>query len=794
MAANVFPNYGVVRLGDVPQTIKKRSILTQEIEDVQALVESFAAAFVDAAKQSYPLLISVKGDYGTGKTHLMLHAIATLQERTRQATVARLVAPEAGPSGWLGIEPGPTTAIPFKELVLAVFQEAALSVARDSRLTQKEAQQVAADPWSVRQLIEDGELNASVVDHDFRERMKRICEPEMSSDVQHALAALTDQTLAEHAQAWLSGKELGEAERDALQIAKAKAEAQEVLAIFVAAAALHNWARRPFALIVDEWEHAFDWDRKHSNSEVQEWLKRLLEALSRFSPLVIVAGHSRAWEGQANLLERFTQHISMAIWSPEWIEHWIAAISGHSLTNFGPQARAIQEATGGRIRDVLTLCSMLWDESDGFTRPLDPERIRSRTSLVSERAIDEIQGLLQELSYTVQRPGAIGNGVPFELVGFKAGAPGVVFDFRHSRTQQHPRDKFVKFLEKVRDTATIYPNLLPCFVAEGNTDPDLRAIAEASRPEAPTSSVARRVRYFDTKTPNVLTQIRQALLALATPEAGAQVSPAEAILAQARIIDRRLADATVSNDDPTLEKLRAERIAVDQRLEQIQKSMAKRDADLEKRLQELEAQRAREYAALQERVVASAPDSAVGASLAAALVEDPDRVDTTYRAISAEYSPMRALGIVVGSSPFIVSALMAVAGVALWYFASDFVLVTFGLPTADGVALTNKELYEIVQAHRLTIVARFVGAALMLVGMFGVLREAVFVQRFLEHARRLLRELYIRTRSAQDLSRADSMLQEVLVIHGPRRGMLIAREVLAKAFPFFDTSRIRAEK
>jgi hypothetical protein len=195
---------------------------------------------------------------------------------------------------------------------------------------------------------------------------------------------------------------------------------------------------------------------------------------------------------------------------------------------------------------------------------------------------------------------------------------------------------------------------------------------------------------------------------------------------------------------------------------------------------------------LQERVAASVPDSAVGANLAQALVEDPDRVETTYRAISAEYAPLRALGIVVGSSQFIVSAIMGAAGIALVYFAADFVLAAFGIRATElRYASTDAELKEFMAANQRATFARTVGAFLVLFGMFGALRQAVFVQRFFEHARRLLRELYIRTRSAEDLSRADSMLQEVLTMHGPRRGMLIARETLSTAFEFFDTSRMR---
>jgi hypothetical protein len=70
-----------------------------------------------------------------------------------------------------------------------------------------------------------------------------------------------------------------------------------------------------------------------------------------------------------------------------------------------------------------------------------------------------------------------------------------------------------------------------------------------------------------------------------------------------------------------------------------------------------------------------------------------------------------------------------------------------------------------------------------------VLRDLLTVQRFLEHARRLLREVYLKTRSAEALSTADTVLQEVLSAYGARVGMLRAREALAQRFPFLQTWR-----
>jgi hypothetical protein len=700
---------------------------------------------------------------------LILHSIATLLEDAPAATVIRLVAPEAGPSAWLRAEPNPIAFVPFKDLVSAVFQEVALAVASAAPLTQLEAERLKTDPTSVRQLLDDGELNASLVDESFRQRIRQICDRDTPADVHLALAALIDQTKADFALEWLSGKELTEEQRTELKATKRRAEAQELAGIIAAAAALHASARRPFALAVDEWEHAGDYDRAQGNADTQEWLKRLLESLAAFPTLVIVAGHSRAWDGQPNLVERFTEKIRMVILSPEWIEKVLEAISGVSLGDFGPQAKAIQEATGGRIRDVLTLSSVLWDESEGFRTRLDPEQIRQRASMPAARAIDEVQGLLQELRYTVQRPGRIADGLEFDLVASKDGRPAVVFEFRHSVTQQFPRQQINRFLEKATNATVVYPHLLTCFVAEGNSDHELKGIAE--------STVSGRVRYFDTKTPDVIEQIRRALLAVVTPEAGAPISPAEAIMAQARIIDRRLADAAAVKDEPARDKLRDDRLALDRRLEEIQKALADRDAGLDKRLRELESRREREYSDLQARLT-SVPDD-VGVPVAQAVIQEPDPLETTYFSISAEYAPMRALSHVVGTRAFIGEVVVLAVCLVCIFFASELMGLWLGIPA--------QLLRE--RAPTPVVLVRIGGSLLAVVAVLMVLRDLLTVQRFLEHARRLLREVYLKTRSAEALSTADTVLQEVLSAYGARVGMLRAREALAQRFPFLQTWR-----
>jgi hypothetical protein len=78
-----------------------------------------------------------------------------------------------------------------------------------------------------------------------------------------------------------------------------------------------------------------------------------------------------------------------------------------------------------------------------------------------------------------------------------------------------------------------------------------------------------------------------------------------------------------------------------------------------------------------------------------------------------------------------------------------------------------------------------IGALMACAGVFLGIRRLMEFARFYEHARRLLREVYIRSHSADSLALADSMLQEVMARFGPAEGLLRAREELGIRLPYF---------
>jgi len=461
---NPFPNYQVVRLTDSPDSVEKKSFPTHEINEARALVKDYASSFIEGAPTSgrRPTMIAIIGDYGTGKTHLLLYAASRLQEELgpKQPTVLRITAPEDTPSAWFRVEPSPFSSLPFEDLMTRIFNEAGTSVAKSARLTQNEVVRLGQDPTFLLQLIEDSKINVSGVEDEFHNLIQQICGDYVSADVRSAFAAVASNSTATAARKWLLGGVLSEDEMSNIHVQRSSAGDPEISGILIASSALHSHLRMPFALLVDELEHFADYDRAHGNKRNLTWLKRLLEAFASSSPLVLVAGHTSAWEVEPNLSARFANQIRMLVLSPRDILDILRFALGREPDHFDEQIVAIHEATGGKMREVVTLCSILWDESDGFRKSLDPEAIRRNISTWGPRAIDEVQGLLQEKQFSTRRPATIARNVEFDLVGFRAGIPELVFDFRHFITQQNPKAQVNRFLEKVSEVAAVFPQLL----------------------------------------------------------------------------------------------------------------------------------------------------------------------------------------------------------------------------------------------------------------------------------------------------------------------------------------------
>jgi len=80
--SNPFPVYPVMSLSDIADLLSA-TVPTPEAESVREAVQEYASAFSGRTRR--PLVLAVRGDYGSGKTHLMLYACSVLREAIKAA-------------------------------------------------------------------------------------------------------------------------------------------------------------------------------------------------------------------------------------------------------------------------------------------------------------------------------------------------------------------------------------------------------------------------------------------------------------------------------------------------------------------------------------------------------------------------------------------------------------------------------------------------------------------------------------------------------------------------------------
>src|SRR4051812_34850503 len=108
---NPFPDYAVKRLV-VGQDTGASTIVTAAIGKGRELVKTYVEGLeAPAPTKSNAALCAVRGDYGTGKTHLLNDVAAYLQqichEKSRSPAIIRATCIEAEPMFWYRTQLGP---------------------------------------------------------------------------------------------------------------------------------------------------------------------------------------------------------------------------------------------------------------------------------------------------------------------------------------------------------------------------------------------------------------------------------------------------------------------------------------------------------------------------------------------------------------------------------------------------------------------------------------------------------------------------------------------------------------
>ena len=125
---NPFPDFAVVRLDDKSLIASGRTVETEPIRLARALVDRRVAAAKDERTAT---IVAVKGDFGTGKTHLLLDARDWLLRKRRDAGALCLTATETDPVDWFRGSVGPALPIDFlKSAATKTFALSAAAIAR----------------------------------------------------------------------------------------------------------------------------------------------------------------------------------------------------------------------------------------------------------------------------------------------------------------------------------------------------------------------------------------------------------------------------------------------------------------------------------------------------------------------------------------------------------------------------------------------------------------------------------------------------------------------------------------
>jgi hypothetical protein len=328
---NPFSDFPVAKLEDDLDEATRNTIQTEAIRRVGGLVSDFirqwGSPLPSGERHTTPLIAGVRGDYGSGKTHLLLYATRELERGLAvtypDATFLRVKAVERDPVGWYSSEIGPSLSkltsrtVPgsadapiqsglqtnrLRSLLVRVYARAAQQVASEAELMEGVSRRLNEEPLTVLRLVREGLLNETATEEAFRQNLLDLC-PRASDAVRRAFAGLVWPETAEASLHWIAGDGLSDKERQLLRVRRPLSTDEDAFYVLTGIATLHATLGVPFGLMIDEAEQLIRHAARYAQRNVL-WLKRLIEALAEQGSVVFVAGHDSAWRDAQDLLQR----------------------------------------------------------------------------------------------------------------------------------------------------------------------------------------------------------------------------------------------------------------------------------------------------------------------------------------------------------------------------------------------------------------------------------------------------------------------------------------------------------
>jgi hypothetical protein len=700
-ALNPFPQYPIAQLSELPAGDYGRTWVTDPIRRERALV----ASWVEHPEK--PLIVAVLGEYGSGKTHLLLDAMASLRKdldgREHEPSLVPVVAVAERPLGWYQAEIGPKLAgLPLEDLVLSLYAKAGQEVASRAELTRAAVGTLARKPEAILTLVREDLLSPTEVEAVFRD-MLDLAVPDAHRDIRQALALLRWDT-APDARHWLAGEELTEDQAGRLGLPVSIGADEQALDALLAVAALHHATGRVFALFVDEAEHFLRTEGNGGQNPNVTSMKRLVEGLARRHAVVFVAGHFSAWDTLRDYHDRFspTTPIELENLTGPQVRLLVAKLVPEARDLGESQSDLVADLGEGNMRLISGLLRELYERSEGFTEPLSPIQIETAAKWIHQQPKPEtillrVYELLESFGFTVARGRQVA-GVRFDLVALHGNRPQVVVSLNYASHELEQGAQVRRMIEQMREVNKQYPETIGCFLAEGRLDAAVRGQL--------TGGAAERI---------VLCEVTG--LGFADDLSG-QLRP---LLANAVPTDLKRLDRNRQGAIGQLDRLQAAR---GQELDRV-----------------LGAKNSSETDGL-------SPDPALKISR-----EDyRDRLSVTYEELTRPASFTSRLARIWQGPAFV-----AVFFAALGLFVLIFTIAQGPLFLGSGLTYASIEALQFLVAF-----------TFMLFGVIVIIRDFTRVEQFYEYRNNQLRSIYLRGADPEELLAQNDELQKLLEVGGPR--------------------------
>ena len=506
LVGNPFPVYPVASLRDITD-IRAATVITPEVATVCSAVETYIESFNNTSTNGRRhLVLAAKGDFGSGKTHLMRFARSDLEHGSLElkkkyapsspatgawAVCLSVAGSEAPIEDWYASVLGPALAAARpRDVIRDLMVDAAAGVALRDPFTKQLAEKFKRSPQTMFEVLRSGdEIDTTEVERQFAETLERLC-PHPNAGLPSVLSALPNAQTSRLAEQWLAGERLSEEDRLRIGAPSTTDRATTAMVALCAIASACRRLGRPFALFIDELEHLVRYDRRNQSRRNLTWIKRLVESLVEAGAMVFVCGHWEAWEQQGDFLDRFMGRptIQLVRLSESDVLDIVKVCAPGWTQYFSPLiARAVIEATSGNIRRVMTVLYDLYADEGNRTSPIPIQAVHE----AALRRLDSgtIGGVLPTMetaarsnNATVERDAEI-LGESFDAALKLDDELRLVVRIVHGRDEGRLLAEGEKFADTIRFIRTSVPHVRGMFVALGAVNSNHLHTLDAARSE-----------------------------------------------------------------------------------------------------------------------------------------------------------------------------------------------------------------------------------------------------------------------------------------------------------------------